>query len=381
MNFQGAVIAGAVEVPYRRKAAGVTTTSLLGEAFVALIAATGLSASKIDGLAVASFTLKPDHAIDMAWRLGISPRWIMEDTNGGASGINMLQHAARAVQCGDASAIAILAGDHFTDPDFADLIDNYNATTRDYLAPLPFGGPSSLFSFVTQAQMRKEGLDRADYGRVCISQREWASLNPGAVYRNRLTLNDYLSAPIVASPLGRFDCVPVVSGANAILVTRPENASRCPVAIRAIRGLHNYDNHSGDGLKTGLALIADLLWSDSGRGPEDMDAAYVYDDYPVMVLAQLQDLGLMGAYSMKDFIRKRLATRELPVNTSGGQLSAGQAGAAGGLHGLVEAVKQLRHEAGERQIARARHAVVSGYGMIEYRYCLCANAAVLEATT
>ena len=119
MNFEGAIIAGAVEVPYRRNATGVTTTSLLGEAFVALLAATGLSASKIDGLAVASFTLKPDHAIDMAWRLGISPRWIMEDTNGGASGINMLQHALRAVQCGYSSAIAILAGDHFTDTDFA----------------------------------------------------------------------------------------------------------------------------------------------------------------------------------------------------------------------------------------------------------------------
>jgi acetyl-CoA acetyltransferase len=380
VNFEGAVIAGAVEVPYRRKATGITATSLLGEAFVALLAATGLSAAKIDGLAVASFTLKPDHAVDMAWRLGISPRWIMEDTNGGASGINMLQHAARAVQCGDASAIAILAGDHFTDNDFADLTDNYNATTRDYLAPLPFGGPNSLFAFVTQAQMRKEGLDRADYGRICIVQREWASLNPGAVYRNRLTLDDYLSAPVVAAPLGRFDCVPVVSGANAILVTGPDNASRFPVMIRAIRAMHNYDNHSGDGLKTGLASIADLVWCDSGLRPEDMDAAYVYDDYPVMVLAQLQDLGLMGAYSMKDFISKRLATRELPVNTSGGQLSAGQAGAAGGLHGLVEAVRQLRREAGERQIARARHAVVSGYGMIQYRYCLCANAAVLEAT-
>jgi acetyl-CoA acetyltransferase len=380
VNFEGAVIAGAVEVPYRRKATGVTTTSLLGEAFVALLAATGLSAAKIDGLAVASFTLKPDHAVDMAWRLGISPRWIMEDTNGGASGINMLQHAARAVQCGDASAIAILAGDHFTDNDFANLTDNYNATTRDYLAPLPFGGPNSLFAFVTQAQMRKEGLDRADYGRICIAQREWASLNPGAVYRDRLTLDDYLCAPVVAAPLGRFDCVPVVSGANAILVTGPDNASRFPVMIRAIRAMHNYDNHSGDGLKTGLASIADLLWCDSGLRPEDMDAAYVYDDYPAMVLAQLQDLGLMGAYSMKDFISQRLATRALPVNTSGGQLSAGQAGAAGGLHGLVEAVKQLRHEAGERQIAGARHAVVSGYGMIQYRYCLCANAAVLEAT-
>jgi acetyl-CoA acetyltransferase len=380
MNFEGAAIAGAVEVPYRRKAENVTTTSLLGRAFVDLLAATGIPASKIDGLAVASFSLKPDHAIDIAWRLGIKPRWIMEDTNGGASGINMLQHAARAVQCGDASAVAILSADHFSDADFSYFTDNYSATTRNYLAPLSFGGPNSLFSFVTQAQMLREGLDRRDYGRICVAQREWATLNPQAVYRTRLTLEDYLTAPVVAFPLARFDCAPVVSGADAILVTRPTLVSGKSVTIKALRALHNYDNHAGDGLETGLKSIAPGLWSDAGRGPGEMDAAYVYDDYPVMVLAQLQDLGITGTESMKSFIANRLATRRLPVNTSGGQLSAGQAGAAGGLHGIVEAVKQLRSEAGERQVPGARRAVVSGYGMMEYRYCLCANAVVLEAS-
>lgn len=84
---------------------------------------------------------------------------------------------------------------------------------------------------------------------------------------------------------------------------------------------------------------------------------------------------------MRDFIAKRIATRDLPVNTSGGQLSAGQAGAAGGLHGLVEAVAQLTGQAGARQVAGARRAVVSGYGMVAYRYCLCANAVILEGSS
>jgi acetyl-CoA acetyltransferase len=378
MNFERAVIAGAIEVPYRRKPEGITTMALLGEAFAALLDDAGLSADRIDGLAVSSFTLKPDHAIDVAWRLGLSPRWIMEDTNGGASGINMLQHALRAVQCGDATAVAILAADHVLDTTLLDLNNNYNTVVRDHLAPLPFGGPNGLFSFVTQAQMRRERLDALDYARLCIAQREWATLNPNAVYRSPLTVEDYLDAPPVAPPLGRFDCAPNVSGADAVLVTREQLAPPRRVRIRALQALHNYDQHLGDGLETGLRSIADKLWRSAGLSPEHMDLACVYDDYPAMVLAQLHDLGLIGEMSMKAFIADRIATRRTPINTSGGQLSAGQAGAAGGMHGLVEAVAQLLDRGGARQVPDARYAVVSGYGMMEYRYCLCANAVVLE---
>jgi acetyl-CoA acetyltransferase len=81
---------------------------------------------------------------------------------------------------------------------------------------------------------------------------------------------------------------------------------------------------------------------------------------------------------LRRFLHVRVDEERWPLNTSGGQLSAGQAGAAGGMHGLVEAVTQLRGEAGERQVENARTAVVSGYGMVVYRYGACANAAVLE---
>src|SRR5260221_4930166 len=147
MNFEGAAIAGAIEVPYRRKAIGVTTVSLLADAFFALLDDAGCDAARIDGLAVSSFTLKPDHAIDVAWRLGISPRWIMEDTNGGASGIKMLQHAARAVPCGGGSAIAILARDQFSGSEFNHLADHYYSTVRRVFAPLAVAGPAAPPSF------------------------------------------------------------------------------------------------------------------------------------------------------------------------------------------------------------------------------------------
>jgi acetyl-CoA acetyltransferase len=376
-SFAGVVIAGAAESPYARRRPGGSTLGLLKSVFLRAIAQAGVAHRDVDGIAVASFTLKPDHAIDVAWQLGLSPRWMMEDTNGGASGINMLQHAARAIQAGDAHSIVILAADHFDPGDFRYLTDNYSRTSRDHLAPLGFGGPNALFALVTQSHARAHRLSRADYGAVCIAQRNWARRNPHAVYRSALTLEAYLAAPMVASPLCRYDCVPVVCGADAIVLTaadRPEVTHR--IGIRALAARYNPDHQEAAGWRTGLADAATALWNDAAAGPQDINVFSIYDDYPVMVLAQLADLGWMPDGDIARFIHEGLP--RLAVNTSGGQLSAGQAGAAAGLHGVVEAVVQLSGEAGERQVPAARLAAVAGYGMVQYRYGQCANAVVLE---
>lgn len=372
-QFDGVVV-GAAESPYtRHPAEGTTTETLLADAFVRVLEATGVKREEVDGLGVASFTLAPDRAVDLAWKLGVRPRWLMDDGNGGASGIQLLQHALRAVDAGDASTVVLLSGDHFGPADFKQLVDNYNRTTARYLAGIPHGGPNALFAMLTRQQMEAHGLEREDYGRLVVSQRRWAGLNPGAVYRTPLTLEDYLAAPVVASPLHRLDCVPVVSGADALVV----RASGEGVRVRALRAFHNHDGQEGDGLATGIADLAADLWSDAGAGPEDMDLVSVYDDYPAMALAQLADLGYADG-DLTGFLRRRIEEERLPVNTSGGQLSAGQAGAAGGMIGLVEAVVQLTGQAGERQVEDARLAVVTGYGMVLYRYGACANAVVLE---
>ncbi len=377
-----AVIAGCGESPYtRHPPPGTTTSQVLAGAAVRALASAGLEAPTLDGLAVASFSLAPDHAVDLAWRLGLRLRWLMEDTNGGASGINMLQHAVRAVQAGDARAILVLAGDHLPRDRFQDLVDDYNRATSEHLAPLPFGGPNSLFAMLTQRHAQAHGLTRTDYGALVVAQRQWAGGNPGAAYRDPLQLDDYLNAPVVADPLCVYDCVPVVTGADAVIVCAAEDRPTKPaVAIRAVALSVNPDDQQGDGLRTGLADVADELWRDAGTGPDEIDVTMVYDDYPAMALVQLADLGFAAGGDLRALIHERIAARRLAVNTSGGQLSAGQAGAAGGLHGVVEAAHQLRGEAGERQVAGARAAVVAGYGMVCYRYGACAGATVLEAT-
>ena len=373
-----AVIVGVAETPYlRRPDDGVTTHGLLAGAARAALASAGLEPSEIDGLGVSSFSLAPDRAIDLAVRLGVRLSWLMDAGTGGASALDLLQHARRAVEAGDARAVLLVAGDRLDPPAFARLVDDYNRWTRELLAPLPTGGPNALFALVTQRHMQAHGLERGDYGMVAVAQRAWAAGNPNAAYREPLTLSEYLDAPVVADPLTIYDCVPVVAGADAVVVAAGVKSSAPGVRVRALRLRHNHDSQEGDGLSTGLGEARDALWAEAGLGPGDADVVSIYDDYPVMALVQLDELGFADG-DLRRFVADRLATRALPVNTSGGQLSAGQAGAAGGLHGLVEVVKQLRGEAGARQVADARIGVVSGYGMVAYRYGASAGAAVLE---
>ncbi len=376
-----ASIVGTGESPYTRyPVPGTSTSSIIADAVARALANANLSIHDVDGFGVSSFTLGPDHAIDLAWRLGMRLTWLMQDTNGGASAGGMLQHAVRAIEAGDASVIVLAAGDVMDRDAFTHLVAHYNSATEDHLAPLPMSGPNALFAMQTTRQMQALGLERSDYGQVVTSQRRWASKNPGAVYRNILTLDDYLAAPMVASPLGRYDCVPPVTGADAVIVTADERGTSGPRArILAVTASYNSDDQRGDGLVTGLADVSPRAWELASIEPEDVDVVSVYDDYPSMVVAQLADMGFVNpGRDMSSFIAEKIATHALPVNTSGGQLSAGQAGSAGGMHGLVEVARQLHGQAVGRQVD-ARIGVVSGYGMVLYRHGSCANVAVLEA--
>ena len=200
-------------------------------------------------------------------------------------------------------------------------------------------------------------------------------------YRTPMAMEEYLNAPLVADPLSRYDCVPVVAGAQAIIVAHPDRAprGRAPVRVRAIRHSFNYDNQEGDGLATGISTFAGELWRAAGVRPDDVDVASIYDDYPTMVLAQANDLGLIADQDLGRFCRRNIGEQRFPLNTWGGMLSAGQPGGpAGGLNGISEAVLQLQHRAGERQVPHARLAVATGYGMTMYRYGGTAGAAVFE---
>jgi acetyl-CoA acetyltransferase len=132
-------------------------------------------------------------------------------------------------------------------------------------------------------------------------------------------------------------------------------------------------------MRAGWALDRDDLYGQAGVEPEDIDFVETYDDYPVISLMQLEDLGFCGKGEGPAFVRKHGFTwdGDFPLNTSGGQLSVGQAGAAGGFLGMVEAIRQLTGEAKGRQVKKAKLGLVSGFGMINYDRGLGSGAAIL----
>ena len=144
---------------------------------------------------MASFSLRPDRAIDLGWRLGLKLNWCMQDEMGGASAINLLRQAWLALEAGQARTIVLAAGDHFAGADFQGLVSDYNRSAREYLSPLGCVGPNPLFAMLTQRQMMRTGLRREDYGALCVAQRQWAAGNPNAAYRQPLSLRQYLDAP------------------------------------------------------------------------------------------------------------------------------------------------------------------------------------------
>src|SRR5262245_15369787 len=378
--FSNAAIIGVGQSAYTRRPEQ-PVHAFMRDAVVAALRDAAIDARDIDGMAVASFSLAPDAAVDLAWKLGLSLRWLIQDTNGGSSAMNMLGHAVRAVEGGAASAILVIGGDATGLGGYAKVAANFNTVTQLHLAPLGHGGPNGVYALVTSRQMKKYGLEKSDYGHLAIAQRAWAAHNPYAVYREPMTMADYLAAPLVADPLSRYDCVPVVAGAQAIVVTHPDRCPKghTPVRVRAHRASFNYDNQGGDGLQTGIGTFAEELWQAAGVRPADIDVASIYDDYPTMVLAQLNDLGMIPDNDLARFARRDIGERRFPFNTWGGMLSAGQPGGpAGGLNGISEAVLQLQHRAGARQVEGARLAVTTGYGMTLYRYGGTAAAAVLE---
>jgi 3-oxoacyl-[acyl-carrier-protein] synthase III len=128
---------------------GATTVTFIRDAIVAALKDAQMTLDDIDGLAVTSFSLAPDCAVDLAFRLGLKARWLLQDTNGGSSAMNMLGHAKRGIETGAASAILIVAGDATGLAGYAKIASNYNTATQDHLAPLGHGGPNGVYALVT----------------------------------------------------------------------------------------------------------------------------------------------------------------------------------------------------------------------------------------
>jgi acetyl-CoA acetyltransferase len=383
-GYEGVAVAVPVTVPYERFSIRGAHW-FVARALKALVEGAGISRDEIDGLCVASFTLAPDSAVGLTQHLGLSPRWLDHIPMGGASAIVSLRRAARAVQAGDAEIVACIAGDTNQIDSFRQSTASFSMFAQDAVYPYGAGGPNGSFAFLTAYYMRTYGAKPEDFGKLCVAQRTNALRNPNALFKNPLTLEEYLGARLVADPLRLFDCVMPCAGADAFLVMSEERARRLGLRHARLTGAIERHNAFPDDPvqhRGGWAMDRDQLYAAAGIGPADIDVIEVYDDYPVVCVFQIEDLGFCAKGEGPEFIRRHSfeANGSFPFNTSGGQLSVGQAGAAGGTLGLVEAIRQVTGQAIGAQVDNARHALVSGYGMINFDRGLCSGAAILAAT-
>ncbi|HYB55162.1 MAG TPA: thiolase family protein [Alphaproteobacteria bacterium] len=355
--------------------------SFLAEASRHALASAGLRKDEIDGLAVSSFELPPDNAVTLAEQFGLSVSWAYLGTAGGAGPVASVINAARAITAGHAEIVLCLAGDNYDVAGHYRLMDNFNRALKNYGSPHGFGGANGLFGIIQRKHMETYGTERTQLGRISVGQRASAMLNDNALLRAPLTLEEYLNARVIADPLRLYDCVLPCAGAEAVVVG-PLDRAPAGKAVRILAGYERHNHPPGEPapLRGGWELFRDFLYRDAGFGPEDMDFVQAYDDYPIMVAIQLEDLGFCPKGEVGPFLARHSFAwnGSLPLNTGGGQLSCGQAGAGGGMIGLVEGVRQLRGEAGVRQLAKVRRGLVSGYGMVGYGHGLSTSTIILE---
>jgi acetyl-CoA acetyltransferase len=252
----------------------------------------------------------------------------------------------------------------------------YGSTKPAAEGPLAWLLPIGMLSPVCQVApyaaryMHDYGVTREQLGWIPVTQRAHATRNPDAVYRSALTIDDYLASRMISTPICLYDCDVPVDGATAIVVSAAETAPdlRAPVRIEAMAGVVDdrplWDQWADMG-RVGHGAAA-ALWARTDLRPGDVDVAELYDGFTIEAVWWLEAMGFCGTGEAGAFVDggKRITFGgEIPLNTWGGQLSGGRLHA--GFGHIAEAVRQLRGEAGDRQVPGAQVAAVSNAGVLE----------------
>jgi acetyl-CoA acetyltransferase len=353
---------------------GRSAYDLAGEAFASLLETSGIDKSEIDGLAVTAplSEANPFYAAYMCGALGLSPTWLTLSGLGGASALSSVARAASAIRDGQCKMAVVLSADAPS----TNWRTHYGAWRGEFMDPTGIQGPPGVFGLIMSRYTAQHELIPEALGKIAVTQREHALLNDNACdkFKKPLAMADYLRSRVIADPLRLLDSVMFCDGANAVLVTSSENARRIgakrvvyPAAYAEISN-HEAGEASPDIVETGLPAIAPKALANAGMSPGEIRMFHPYDDFTIAVIMQMEQIGFCERGQGSRFVLETdLSYRgKLPLNTGGGQLSAGQPGLASGGLNLVEAVRQMFGEAGARQVADPRNAVVTGIGCISF---------------
>ncbi|MBR7744817.1 thiolase family protein [Phycicoccus sp. BSK3Z-2] len=371
MSLRGvAAVVGVAELPPRRESPGETGLGLIGRVAAEAVRDAGLEPGAVDGLFVGTQVGEtPQHVgVTVAEYLGLAPRVAELVDLGGASGPGMVWRAAAAIQAGMCTtALCVLSAAR--DPGRPLRATNRNPI-REHDVPHGASGANTSYAWIAQRYLHEFRRSPADLALVPVLERRNAMLNPDAIFHGReITVEDVLASPMISDPLHLLDIVMPCAGAAAVVVTSAAATRWSPHWPVLLRGAGERVTHRAVSQAPTLtssplrAAIADA-YAMAGVGPGDLDVLSLYDCYSVLVLVTLEDAGLCAPGTAADWLADHDVSHrgEVSLNPHGGQLACGQADLAGGMGHVVEAVRQLRGGAGERQMADPRLALVTGNG-------------------
>ena len=347
---------------------GVSAWALQVEAVRNAVYDAGLSIGDVDGLFTESQFSEPllMHGAILGRQLGMRPRFLSTQSQGGATCISLIQTAALAIDAGMCSVAAVVYGDNAKtgQPNIYGLAQ-MGRGQADFVAHGLLGGPA-MEALAAQRYRYEYGVTDEQFGSVAVTFRRHASLTPHAQYRDPMTMDDYLASRWIAEPLRLYDCAITTDGGACVLLTSTERARDLVQPGARIIGMGQA--HNLDGLRdrrhytsfAGARSSKDA-YAMCGLRPADIDTAQLYDCFTSTVLVTLEDYGFVergeaGAFAAEGGLE--LGGR-LPTNTSGGLLSEAN---VTGWGQVIEAVRQLRGSAGARQVSGAETAICSGHG-------------------
>jgi acetyl-CoA acetyltransferase len=303
---------------------------------------------------------------------------------GGASSAGMVWRAAAAIELGLCETVLVIV------PGAAESLpesvrrpseppDYFGASSSRFGSPqaefeIPYGilGQNVPYAQIARRYAAEYGYDPGALAKIAVDQRTNACSTPAAVFHDKpITVDDVLGSPMIADPIHQLEAVMRCQGGAGVLVTSRDVARRARNRPVWITGFGEYvsfktPTYAPDLLNSPISFAAKTAFDMAGLTPGDVDVASIYDCYTITVLMTLEDAGFCAKGKGAEFIRSHDLTfcGDFPLNTSGGQLSFGQAGMAGGMHHVCDAARQVMGRSGATQVAGCETAFVTGNGGI-----------------
>jgi len=347
-----------------------SSLQLHAEAARNALADAGIALAEVDAILTAGLGWAA--SLQVAEYLGIAPKYTDSTQVGGSSFVIDIEHAAAAIAAGICNVAIITHGqrghsDRLRPAGGRPAFDPWFPAAQ-FEAPYHVGGAPSVYSMACIRHMHQYGTTHEQLAEIAVATRKWAQLNPKALMREPLTIDDVLSSRWIAYPFHLYDCCLVTDAGGAVVITSAERARDCrkkPVWVLGTGEAHTHQTISQmpDLTVCPAAISGPAAFAMADLKPTDIDVVEVYDSFTYTALVQVEDLGFCQKGEGGPFLsgQRSAPGGDFPLNTSGGGLSYTHPGMYG-VFPIIEAVRQLRGECGERQVPGARTACVNGTG-------------------